>query len=218
MIVVESLSVVYGRTVALHDVTLELHPGITGLFGQNASGKTTFLRALAGLTRPTSGRILVDGVPVALSDEDFRRRVGYAGHEPGLYARLTVAENLNLFARLYGVASHRAEELLTSLGIEDRAAQAVSSLSAGLKRRVAVARAVLHEPDILLLDEPYANLDDDAADMVTQTILAWHTPGKLGVVATHGAKRVKTFANAGLILKRGEPASYRLRVPAEAAT
>lgn len=218
MIAVESLSVVYGRTVALHDVTLELHPGITGLFGQNASGKTTLLRVLAGLTRPTSGRVLVDGIPVALTDESFRRRVGYAGHEPGLYARLTVAENLNLFARLYGVSGRRVEELLASLGIEDRSAQAVSALSAGLKRRVAVARAVLHEPDILLLDEPYANLDDEAADLVTQTILKWHAPERLGVVATHGAKRVKAFASAGLILKRGEPVSYRLRTPMEATT
>ncbi|MDQ3954544.1 MAG: heme ABC exporter ATP-binding protein CcmA [Actinomycetota bacterium] len=218
MIALESLSVVYGRTVALHDVTLELHPGITGLFGQNASGKTTLLRALAGLTRPTSGRVLVDGIPVALTDEGFRRRVGYAGHEPGLYARLTVAENLNLFARLYGVSGQRVEELLASLGIEDRSAKAVSALSAGLKRRAAVARAMLHEPDILLLDEPYANLDDEAADFVTQTILRWHAPGRLGVVATHGAKRVKAFASAGLILKRGEPVSYRVRTPIEATT
>lgn len=218
MITVESLRVVYGRTVALHDVTLELHPGITGLFGQNASGKTTLLRTLAGLTRPTSGRVLVNGVSVALTDESFRRRVGYAGHEPGLYARLTVAENLNLFARLYGVSGRRVAEVLGSLGIEDRSAQAVSELSAGLKRRVAVARAVLHEPDILLLDEPYANLDDEAADLVTQTILKWHEPERLGVVATHGAKRVKAFASAGLILKRGEPVSYRLRTPMEATT
>jgi heme ABC exporter ATP-binding subunit CcmA len=218
VIVIESLSVVYGRTVALHDVTLELDPGITGLFGQNASGKTTLLRALAGLTRPTSGRILLQGQPVALSDEDFRRRIGYAGHEPGLYARLTVVENLDLFARLYGVPSDRAQRVLTSLGIEDRADQPVSSLSAGLKRRVAVARAVLHEPDILLLDEPYANLDDEAAELVTQTVLEWHTPEKLGVIATHGAKRVKAYANAGLILKRGQPVSYRLRTPAEATT
>ncbi len=218
MIAIESLTVVYGRTVALHDLTLVLRPGLTGLFGQNASGKTTLLRALAGFVKPTSGRILVDGTPVALSLEAYRRRVGYAGHEPGLYSRLSVAENLDLFGRLYGVAGGRAESLLADLGVDDRADQPVASLSAGLKRRVSVARALLHEPDILLLDEPYANLDDDASELMSETIRRWAAPGRLGVVATHGAKRVKAYADAGLILKRGEPVSYRLRTPTAATS
>ena len=212
MIAFEGVGVAYGRTIALDDVTLELHEGITGVFGPNASGKSTLLRVLAGLVKPTRGRVLIDGGALNIGDEDFRRIVGYAGHEPGLYARLTVVENLELFARLYGVDPRRAAALLDRLGIAARAETPVAELSAGLKRRAAVARALLHEPRLLLLDEPYANLDDDAADLVTGAVREWADPDRIGVMATHGAKRVKSFADASLVLRRGTPASYRRRV------
>ena len=211
MIVLDSVTVNYGRTLALHDVSLDFVPGITGVFGPNASGKSTLLRVLAGLVRPTKGRVTVEGRSLDLGDEDFRRLVGYAGHEPGLYGRLSVQENLELFARLYGVANNRPLELLEQLGIADRAATPVADLSAGLKRRTAVARALLHEPSLLLLDEPYANLDDEAADLVSEAVQNWWAPGRIGVMATHGAKRVKEFASGSLILKRGTPISYRRR-------
>ena len=154
---------------------------------------------------------MIEGRSLELGDESFRRIVGYAGHEPGLYGRLSVQENLELFARLYGVSTRRATELLEQLGIADRAATPVADLSAGLKRRTAVARALLHEPTLLLLDEPYANLDDEAADLVSEAVQNWWAQGRIGVMATHGAKRVKEFAHASLILKRGTPISYRRR-------
>lgn len=214
MITVDSVSVYYGHTIALDELTIEIGNGITGVFGQNGSGKSTLLRLVTGLLRATRGRVLVDGEPIDLANEAWRRLVGYAGHEPGLYARLTVLENLNLFGRLYGVPGGRAEALLEELGIADRAATPVGELSAGLKRRAAVARAMLHEPRFLVLDEPYANLDDDAADMVSEAIKrGWAGEDRSGVIATHGAKRVKEFANAALILKRGRAVSYRRRVP-----
>lgn len=212
MIALESVTVVFGRTLALDSVSLDITEGITGVFGPNASGKSTLLRVLAGLVRPTRGRVAIGPRPLELGDEDFRRVVGYAGHEPGLYGRLSVRENLELFARLYGVRPARADELLEQLGIADRAATPVAELSAGLKRRAAVGRALLHEPSLLLLDEPYANLDDDAADLVSRTVQSWWAPGRIGVMATHGAKRVKSFAHASLILRRGTPISYRKRV------
>ena len=211
MIVLDSVTVVYGRTLALADVSLDFAAGITGVFGPNASGKSTLLRVLAGLVRPAKGRVTIDGRPLELGDETFRRVVGYVGHEPGLYARLSVQENLELFARLYGVAESRASEMLEQLGIADRAATPVAELSAGLKRRTSVARALLHEPSLLLLDEPYANLDDEAADLVSRAVQSWWAPGRIGMMATHGAKRVKEFADASLILKRGTPISYRRR-------
>ena len=218
MITVENLTVVFGRTVALDDLQLEIGPGITGVFGPNASGKSTLLRAITGLLRPTRGVVTIDGLPLALANESFRRMVGYAGHEPGLYTRLSVFENLELFGKLYGVRPGRAEALLEELGIADRATTPVAELSAGLKRRAAVARAMLHEPRFLVLDEPYANLDDDAADLVSNAIKSgWAGPDRMGVLATHGAKRVKEFASAALILKRGRPVSYRRRVPESVA-
>ena len=143
VITVESASVYYGRTIALDELSIEVGPGVTGVFGQNGSGKSTLLRLITGLLRPSRGAIKIDGVPIDLGNESFRRLVGYAGHEPGLYARLTVLENLELFGKLYGVPGGRAQPLLEELGIADRAGTNVGELSAGLKRRAAVARAML---------------------------------------------------------------------------
>lgn len=216
MITVDTVTVVYGRTIALDGLRIEIGTGVTGVFGQNASGKSTLLRVITGLLKPTRGQIKIDGQPLSLANESFRRLVGYAGHESGLYARLTVLENLELFGKLYGVRPARARSLLEELGIADRAHTPVADLSAGLKRRAAVARAMLHEPRLLVLDEPYANLDDDAADLVSEAIKrGWAGSDRTGVLATHGAKRVKEFANAALILKRGRAVSYRRRVPEE---
>jgi ABC-type multidrug transport system ATPase subunit len=101
--------------------------------------------------------------------------------------------------------------VLELLDLNDRRNTPVGHLSAGLKRRAAVARAVLHEPDVLLLDEPYANLDDDASARVSDAVKAWRAPGRAAIIATHGAKRVKTFADASLIVQRGRVISYRRR-------
>lgn len=214
MIELSGLTVVYGRTRALDSVTLTLHDGVTGLFGPNGAGKSTLLRVLAGLLRPTAGRVTYDGAELSATDESFRARVGYAGHAPGLYGRLTVRENLELFARLHGAPAANVDDVLARLGLEGLAATRVHELSAGFTRRAAVARALVHEPDLLLLDEPYANLDDDAAELLSETVVAWRQPGRCAVIATHGAKRVKAFADASLILKRGTPVSYRRRVEA----
>ena len=212
MIRTEGLRVAFGRTLALDSLDLELAPGVTGLFGQNGSGKSTLLRVLAGLLRPSAGRVTLDGVAVSLSEESFRRRIGFAGHEAGLYPRLTLEENLSLFARLYGVARQRIPDVLAQLGLSDQGHTPAGTLSAGLKRRAAVARALLHEPDILLLDEPYANLDDDASERVSRAVREWRRPNRYAVIATHGAKRLKRYADAGIILTRGQvvvAGSYR---------
>jgi heme exporter protein A len=208
----DALRVVFGRTVALDSVTFEIGPGVTGLFGPNGSGKSTFLRAAAGLLRPVGGAVTIDGVVATMRSERFRRRIGYAGHQSGLYPDLSVAENLTLFARLYGARSDRVEEMLTAVGLTDRASTPVGALSAGLARRASVARAMLHEPDVLLLDEPYANLDDEASAKIGEAVKAWAAPGRCAVIATHGAKRVKAFADAGVILRDGRvviAGSYR---------
>jgi ABC-type multidrug transport system ATPase subunit len=150
------------------------------------------------------------------SNEAFRRRVGYVGHDSGLYPDLTVGENLGLFGHLYGARPERTSEVLADVGLEDRRDTRVAELSAGLKRRAAVARALVHEPDMLLLDEPYANVDDDAAEMLSRAIVTWRGPDRVCVVATHGAKRVKAYADAGIIIQRGQVISYRIRVPNDA--
>jgi ABC-type multidrug transport system ATPase subunit len=99
--------------------------------------------------------------------------------------------------------------MIEQLGLKDRRKTPVRSLSAGFKRRAAVARALLHEPRVLLLDEPYANLDDEASELVSAAVVAWRGPDRIAVVATHGAKKVKAYADAGIILRRGRVISYR---------
>jgi heme ABC exporter ATP-binding subunit CcmA len=212
------VEVAFGRTLALSGVTLDLSPGVTGLFGPNGSGKSTLLSVLAGLVRPTAGSADYGGRPIRASDEGWRSLVGYAGHEPGLYPTLTVEENLTLWAQLFDAPGRRVGELIERLGLGDRRKTHVRSLSAGYKRRASVARALLHEPAVLLLDEPYANLDDDAAAEVAAAIVEWRGPDRLAVVATHGAKKVKAYADAGIILKHGRVVSYRRGVEQLART
>ena len=214
MIGIEGLTVVFGRTIALDDLTIDLPAGVTGLYGQNGSGKSTLLRVLAGLLRPTFGHVSVEGHPLSARDEEWRRQVGYAGHSGGLYGDLSVTENLELFRKLYGVPVARVREVIGGVGLGPRADTRVNELSAGLRRRVAVARAILHEPRLLLLDEPYANLDDEAAEQVSDLVRAWRGPGRAAIIATHGAKRVKGWADAGLVLQRGRRSSFRLAVEA----
>ncbi len=215
MIEFRELTVAYGRTVAIDHLTAVIPTGITGLFGQNGSGKTTLLRALAGLLKPREGTVAINGSPLDLSDESFRQNFGYAGHESGLYPHLTLLENLELMTILYGVESGRADHVSASLGLADHRTTLVGALSAGMKRRASVARALLHDPKVLLLDEPYANLDDDAADLVSEAVKDWSELDRTAVIATHGAKRVKAYATGGLILQRGRIVTQGKYVRAE---
>jgi heme ABC exporter ATP-binding subunit CcmA len=208
MIAIQDVSVFFGRTIALDHVDLELAPGIVGLFGQNASGKSTLLRVLAGLLPPSSGAVTWQGVPIGSVGEEQRARIGFAGHSSGLYLKLSVRENLILFARLYGVRSTRADDVMEILGLGPRGSTPVGELSAGLKRRSGVARALLHEPDLLLLDEPYAHLDDDASESVSAAVRSWRAPGRTAVIATHGAKRIKQFTDSRVVLQRGRVVTH----------
>lgn len=213
MISISDLEVGFERTIALSEVNLEIRPGITGLFGPNAAGKSTLLRVLAGLQEPRRGRVLFDDAAISARDEGFRRRVGYLGHESALYSSLTVRENLALWGRLHNAPSSNIDTVIERLDLRSFAVSRVGALSAGLRRRAAVGRALVHDPQLLLLDEPYANLDDDSAERVSSAIRDWWSPGKYAVVASHGAKRVKAFADASVILQHGRVVSYRVRLP-----
>lgn len=211
MIELRNVTVTYGNTIALRSLDLELREGVSGIFGPNGAGKSTLLRLLAGFLKPSAGAIEAHGGPLRF-DEEARGRIGYAGHEPGLYARLTVRENLDLFARLHGAPRANVARLLTDLGLEDRAESRVEELSAGQRRRAAVARALVHDPTLLLLDEPYANVDDEASALMSGAVQRWRAPGRYALIATHGAKRVKAFADASVILQGGRVVSHRVRL------
>jgi heme exporter protein A len=196
----------YGERAALEDVTLTLTAGQTLVaFGPNGAGKTTLLRVLATLLRPHSGRVRVLGCE--LPDEAWRVRgqVGLLGHEPLLYRELSARENLRYHARLHNVAEARVEERLAAVAMTARADEPVRTLSRGMVQRVAVARATLHDPELLLLDEPYANLDPAAIELVEPLIGVGSDPThpRTRVVSSHDPSRGLAEADVVLGLRGG---------------
>jgi heme exporter protein A len=161
----------YGEREALEDVSLSLPAGQTlVVFGPNGAGKTTLLRVLATLLRPHDGLVRVLGASLPEEAWALRGRVGLLGHEPLLYRELTARENLMFHARLHGVSAARVDEQLAAVRLADRADEPLKTLSRGMVQRAAVARATLHDPELLLLDEPRANLDPAASELVEPLI------------------------------------------------
>jgi heme exporter protein A len=184
VIELDALVLRYGEREALSDVSLSLESGQTlVVFGPNGAGKTTLLRVLSTLLRPHAGRVQVLGC--ALPDEAWRARgrIGLLGHEPLLYRELTPRENLRFHARLHNVPESRVDELLAAVALTDRADEPLKSLSRGMVQRTAIARATLHDPELLLLDEPYANLDPAAIELVRPLIGAGS--GRTRVLSSH---------------------------------
>jgi heme exporter protein A len=201
----------YGERVALLGITVAVEAGATlGVFGANGAGKTTLLRLLAGLLRPHDGQARVLGAQMPDEGWRVRGRVGYLGHEPLLYRELTPRENLSYHARLHGVAVARVDERLEAVGMTRRSADPVRELSRGMVQRVAAARATLHDPDLLLLDEPRAGLDPAAAELLEPLI--GRAPGRTRVLVTHDVERGLAESDVALGLSGGrqefaEPAS-----------
>jgi heme exporter protein A len=195
----DGLTRAYGERLALDGVSLELEPGRTlVIFGPNGAGKSTLLRVLATLLRPTEGGAKVLGH--ALPDEAWavRGRIGFLGHESLLYRELTGRENLTFHARLFGVGLERVDELLERLQLSRRADEPVRNLSRGTVQRMAVARAVLHDPELLLLDEPRANLDPAAGDLVEPLL-----SGRTRVITSHDPAGGLAEADLALGLRGG---------------
>jgi heme ABC exporter ATP-binding subunit CcmA len=164
----------YGERTALDGVTVSVPDGSTlVVFGPNGAGKSTLLRVLATLLRPQGGTARVLGGELQRDGWKVRGRIGLLGHEPLLHRDLTARENLRFHARLHGVAFERIDELLEQVGLQLRSDEPIRELSRGMVQRVAACRAVLHEPDVLLLDEPTANLDPDSRAAV-RSVLARH--------------------------------------------
>jgi heme exporter protein A len=192
----------YGERVALAGVSLELDTGQTlAVFGANGAGKTTLLRILATLLRPHRGEVKVLGRELPREGWAVRGRVGFLGHDPLLYRDLTARENLRFHARLHGVAFARIETLLEAVGLERRGDEPVHTFSRGMIQRLAVCRAVLHEPELLLLDEPLAGLDPGAAAAVAPLLA-----GGTRVLISHDVEHGLAEADLVLGLRGGRPA------------
>ena len=192
----------YGERVALSGVTVEVPAGQTlAVFGANGAGKTTLLRVLAALLRPHAGAARVLGALLPGEAWKVRGRVGYLGHDSLLYRELTARENLGYQARLHGVDLARVEERLAAVGLGRRADEPIRDFSRGMVQRLAAARATLHDPELLLLDEPRANLDPAAAQALEPLI--GRESGRTRVLITHDVERGLAESDLALGLRDG---------------
>jgi heme exporter protein A len=205
---VEGLARHYGEREALSDVSLSLQAGQTlAVFGPNGAGKTTLLRVLATLLRPHGGSVRVLERSLPSEAWAVRGRIGLLGHEPLLYRELTARENLRFHARMHDVPGERVERLLELVGMSGRADEPLRALSRGMVQRVAVARAVLHDPELLLLDEPRSNLDPAAVGLVDPLIGA--ASGRTRVICSHDPAGGLAEADLVLGLRGGRSALLR---------
>jgi len=214
-IAVDGLTREFDERPVLRDVSLRLGRGATlAVLGPNGSGKTTLLRILATLLRPSSGSVGVLDAELPREAWRVRGRVGFIGHDPLLYRDLTLREALTFHARLHRLderASARVAELLRAVSLERTADELVRNLSAGMLQRAAACRAVLHEPELLLLDEPFDHLDPAARDLVSELLRT--APGRTRVVVSHDVEAALDAADRALALRHDGSVAYEGPAP-----
>ena len=212
-VVLSEVTKLYGRFAALRAVTASFESGrLYAVLGDNGAGKSTLLRALAGLMRPSRGSIEILGAkPRALAAQ-----VGYMAHAPLLYDELDAMENLRYFARLYGIeGSERCRQVITAVGLDPELKRRVGQYSQGMRQRISLARAILHDPRLLLLDEPFSNVDVLSAHHMVSLLAAMRDSGKTIFVVTHqpalleGAADEAVFMHSGRITGRERFSSSR---------
>ena len=208
LIEVENLSKIFGLLPVLRSVSFGVARGETiVLLGQNGSGKSTLLRLLAGLSKPTAGVIRIGGWQMPEEAMEVRRQIGLVSHQPLLYGNLSARENLDFFGKLYGMARDERGEtigaLLDQVGLATRTDSLARDFSRGMQQRLSIARALLHQPEILLLDEPLTGLDQAAAETLEQLVKSAGREKRTLIMTTHQLGRAPTLAGRALILARG---------------
>ena len=199
ILVADGLTHWFGSEAALEAVDLTVDSGEhMAVLGENGAGKTTLLRILATAARPTSGRLEIMGLDAFRERRRLRSRIGYVAHAPGLYPALSASENLEFFCTLQGVSRDRASEALELVGLGEVARRPAGLLSRGMQQRLAIARAVLHDPKLLVLDEPDASLGSDAADLLASVM-----HDRTVILATHDHALAKRLCPRTLVLRRG---------------
>jgi len=196
----------YGRRRALSHVTFTCRAGeIVGLFGPNGAGKTTLLGILSTLVKPTGGEVRYGGRRARELGDALRGRIGVLGHDLFLYADLTARENLVFFSKLHGVASPeaRADEALAAARLTDRAHDRVAGFSRGLRQRLALERALVHAPRLVLLDEPFTGLDDESSALLVTRLRALRARGAVVVMATHDFENADGVVDRAVCLSQG---------------
>lgn len=206
MIKVKKLVKRFGLKSILRGLDFSVAPGeFVALLGPNGAGKTTFLRILATLSRPSLGEVKVAGHHLPNEAAQVRAKLGVVSHMPLLYPDLTAEENLQFYARMYGVESMdaRITEVLGLVGLENRRKDLVRTFSRGMQQRLAIGRAVIHDPEVMLFDEPYTGLDQDASEMLDDVLRSVAAQGRTVVMTSHDLVRAEDLATRFDILSRG---------------
>lgn len=204
----EQLKKAYGDLPVLRGIDFTVRRGeFVALLGANGSGKSTLLRLLSGLSKPTAGTIRIGGWEMPREAMAVRARIGLVAHQPLLYENLTARENLDFFGKLYGIdrneRERRIKDLLRAVGLSRRADSRARTFSRGMKQRLSLARASLHQPDVLLLDEPYSGLDQAAIERLDEMLSAAIDQGRTIIMSTHQLARIPPAAERALVLARG---------------
>ena len=199
----------FGRIVALRGIGFTIEPGESiSILGANGAGKSTLLRILAGLSRPSAGLLKAQtvGADTELSRDELRGAVGYVGHQTLVYGELSARENLDFAARLHGRTPSREQidRVLEGVALLDVADRRAGTFSRGMAQRLSIARAIIHEPTILLLDEPFTGLDETSAGRLSSQLATLREGGRSIVLVTHDPRRAVELSDRALILHRGE--------------
>ena len=206
MIEVKKLVKRFGLKTILRSLDFSVQPGeFVALLGPNGAGKTTFLRILATLSRPSLGVVKVAGHHLPHEAAQVRAKLGVVSHMPLLYPDLTAEENLQFYARMYGIDGMEARitEVLGMVGLENRRKDLVRTFSRGMQQRLAIGRAVIHDPEVMLFDEPYTGLDQDASEMLDEVLRSVAAEGRTVVMTSHDLARAEDLATRFDILSRG---------------
>jgi heme exporter protein A len=206
MIEVTKLIKRFGLKTILRGLDFQVQPGeFVALLGPNGAGKTTFLRILASLSKPSFGNVKVAGYSLPNESAQVRAKLGVVSHLPLLYPDLTAEENLQFYARMYGITNYQLQinKVLNLVGLEHRRKDLVRTFSRGMSQRLAIGRAILHEPQVILFDEPYTGLDQDASEMLDKVLKEIASHGQTVVMTSHDLIRAEALATRFDVLSRG---------------
>lgn len=206
MIKVQKLVKRFGLKTVLRGLDFQVEQGeFVALLGPNGAGKTTFLRILASLSRPSMGIVNIAGYRLPEQAAAVRRRLGVVSHQPLLYGDLTAEENLMFYGRMYAIVglSERVREVLELVGLSTRRRDLVRTFSRGMQQRLAIGRAVLHDPDVMLFDEPHTGLDQDASAMLDTVLREVAARGRTVVMTSHDLARAADLASRFDVISRG---------------
>ena len=205
MIHVKKLVKRFGPITVLKELDFDVQKGeFVALLGPNGAGKTTLLRILASLSRPTSGKVQVASYWLPENALSVRSLLGVVSHQPLLYGDLTASENLTFYSRLYNIENDRIDEVLNLVGLTHRKDDLVRTFSRGMQQRLAIGRAILHRPQLLLLDEPHTGLDQDAGEILDNLLREIATQGRTVLMTSHDLVRAAGLATRLDILSKGK--------------